>query len=213
MHRKLRWVAVNPVSELQISREVSGRLAFQPLCAKNPGWVRRPPCADAAIAQNRRDRRRRTHKQDWFALPASRGGRVSEATLLQLRRVLADTVLFEQAAEMPAFGAAYSCGSGYVAIGLLEQAREVAALELYDRLAFGALVIQGGPGGCHVAGPRQPRGRGWDANLRAFGQEECSKNEILKFANVARPGIAFKPVQRRGIELPLRLAENARCRP
>jgi len=114
---------------------------------------------------------------------------------------------------MPAFGSAYPCGSGYVAIGLLEQARQVAALELYDRLAFGAPVIQGGPGGCHVAGPRQPRGRGWDANLRAFGQEECSKNEILKFANVARPGIAFKPVQRRGIELPLRLAENARCRP
>jgi len=51
MHRKLRWVAVNPVSELQISREVSGRLAFQPLCAKKPGWVRRPPYADAAIAQ------------------------------------------------------------------------------------------------------------------------------------------------------------------
>jgi len=44
--------------------------------------------------------------------------------------------------------------------------------------------------------------------LRAFGQQECSKNEILKFANVARPGIAFKPVQRRGIELPLRLAET-----
>ena len=122
MHRKPRWVAANPVLTAQMARRVSRDRTSQPLRANNPGWVRRSPCADAAIARN--DTTAGGGDTNRIGLRYSlRGGRVSEATLLQLRRVLADTVLFEQAAEMPAFGAAYSCGSGYVAIGLLEQAR------------------------------------------------------------------------------------------
>ena len=52
MHRKPRWVAANPVLTAQMARRVSRHRTSQPLRANNPGWVRRSPCADAAIARN-----------------------------------------------------------------------------------------------------------------------------------------------------------------
>jgi len=212
MHRKPRWVAANPVLTAQMARRVSRHRTSQPLRANNPGWVRRSPCADAVIAQI--DATAGGGDTNRIGLRYSlRGGRVSEATLLQLRRVLADTVLFEQAAEMPAFGSAYPCGSGYVAIGLLEQARQVAALELYDRLAFGALVIQGGPGGCHVAGPPSAPWKGMGcrfACLRTAGMLEERDSQVRECCP-ARHSVQTRPVLRDRAASPA--CRNARCRP
>src|SRR4051794_3385005 len=101
---------------------------------------------------------------------------------------------------MPALRTAHAGGGRYVAVSLLEQPHQEAALEFGDRTAFGALVIK-------QAGARRSIGsdqfvRRGDRYFRAFREQKLAHDEIFELADIARPRVALEPGERRGIELP-----------